>query len=586
MTSGWPQDQRDRRWPAASSDDTGPETRRRGRLATETGPQTPVPSDGTEFGSAHPSGPLPVGPMPQPRGRRGRSREDGTDSYGLSDADYDWIRYLGEAGPAQGTTTKDRPADTGRPARTPAALPQRRGMDRRPDEPPSKPDSTAPRSAPPRSTAPQSAAPDAATGIIHRSHRRPAGPSPREAAPAPWTAERGWPTSSPASDTPRPTESLTRTAGGPVTRPVERPPARPVERPAARPVERPIVQPGEHSVVELSPRSLVRPAERSIERTPAAWPAEHPVERTPAAWPAERPSGPAQRPDDSRVRGSGRAGAAHRRVTAAVETSPETARSAVQEGRPGLRSRRDARRSAVVEQAAAPATRSVVAAVAAQPVTKDTAVTGPIITQPKAAPAKRTARAKARRRHRTLIRVIALIGAVAVLPAAAAGVLRSGLFRSSGGPGHSITVPPRLLAFSLEPGLAKGMNAQALRANIVNKGKGEAKNVVDGVYEDNAVSGTKSSPLIVLFIGGNLSGSASSFINSFTGMLPGAFTTSAGKLGGVAACVPGTSGRPAECAWADNDTFGLFASPALSAATLGKDMRSMRPLVEHRAKKA
>jgi hypothetical protein len=162
--------------------------------------------------------------------------------------------------------------------------------------------------------------------------------------------------------------------------------------------------------------------------------------------------------------------------------------------------------------------------------------------------------------------------------------MRSGLLRSSG-PDHTISVPPSLLGYTLEPALAAGMNAQALRADIVKKGNGEATHVVDGVYEDNAASGTHSSPRIILFIGGNLSGSASSFIASFTGMLPGAFATSAGTLGGQAACVPGTSGRPAECAWADNDTFGLFASPALSATALGTDMRAMRPLVEHRAKR-
>jgi hypothetical protein len=199
-------------------------------------------------------------------------------------------------------------------------------------------------------------------------------------------------------------------------------------------------------------------------------------------------------------------------------------------------------------------------------------------------PTKRAARAKARRRHRTLLRVVGLVSVVAVVPATAALVVRSGLLRSTG-PDHTIAVPANLLGYTLEPALAKGMNAQALRADIVRKGNGEASHVVDGVYENNALSGAKSSPRIILFIGGNLSGSASSFIASFTGELPGAVATSAGTLGGQAACVPGTSGRPAECAWADNDTFGLFASPALSASTLGKDMRAMRPLVEHRAKR-
>ncbi len=196
-------------------------------------------------------------------------------------------------------------------------------------------------------------------------------------------------------------------------------------------------------------------------------------------------------------------------------------------------------------------------------------------------PPKRAARAKARRRHRTLIRVMALVGAVAIVPGAALGVMHSGLLNSKG-PEHTISVPARLLAYTQQPTLAKGMGAEALRADIVKKGNGEASHVVDGVYEYNTGTATKVSPLIILFIGGNLSGSAASFIASFTDMLPGAFATSAGSLGGQAACVPGTAGRPAECAWADNDTFGLFASPTLSAAALGKEMRAMRPLVEHR----
>ncbi|MGH3302830.1 MAG: hypothetical protein ACRDOK_14330 [Streptosporangiaceae bacterium] len=276
--------------------------------------------------------------------------------------------------------------------------------------------------------------------------------------------------------------------------------------------------------------------------------------------------------------------AGHRRPTAAVDTSPEIARSPVQQDKPALRKRREAGRRAAVNQAPAPDTGSAPSAGPVRTVTKDAAVTGPITAQPKGL-TKRAARARARRRHRTLVRVIALVGTVVVVPAAAFGVVRSGLLRSSG-PDHTISMPPRLLGYTQEPGLAKGMNAPALRGDIVKKGSGEATHVVDGVYEDNAGTGPTSSPLIILFIGGNLSGSASSFIASFTGMLPGAFSTGAGKLGGQAACVPGTSGRPAECAWADNDTFGLFASPALSASVLGKDMRAMRPLVEHRGKGA
>ena len=167
-----------------------------------------------------------------------------------------------------------------------------------------------------------------------------------------------------------------------------------------------------------------------------------------------------------------------------------------------------------------------------------------------------------------------------IVIAALVAVLASNL-TGGRGPAHSISTPSRLMAYTQEPALAAGMGAQALRSEIVKKGNGEASRVVDAVYEDSTSPAAKSGPLFILFIGGNLSGSASSFISSFTGLLPSAFVTSPGLMGGQAACVPGFSGHPAECAWADNDTFGLIASPTLSAAALGKELRTIRPLVEH-----
>jgi hypothetical protein len=168
---------------------------------------------------------------------------------------------------------------------------------------------------------------------------------------------------------------------------------------------------------------------------------------------------------------------------------------------------------------------------------------------------------------------------------AAGGILVTGvLHRTANGPEHRIVTPDKLLSYTQNPSLAKGMGAQALRNNILAKGHGEASHVVDAVYEDAAGSGSKAGPQILLFVGGNLSGSAQAFISSFTGQLPSAFVIKAGSLGGQAACVPGTGGHPAECVWADGDTFGLVASPALGASTLAGELRSIRPLVELRAK--
>jgi hypothetical protein len=172
-----------------------------------------------------------------------------------------------------------------------------------------------------------------------------------------------------------------------------------------------------------------------------------------------------------------------------------------------------------------------------------------------------------------------------VAAVAVAGVVVMHPFGGSSTPTHSISLPNKLQAYAQNPALASGLGAQALRTEIVRKGNGEASHVVDAVYEDSTGPAAKAGPLIILFVGGNLSGSASSFISSFTGLLPSAFVTGPGSLGGQAACVPGTGGHPAECAWADNDTFGLIASPTLSAAALGRELRSMRPLVEHVVRK-
>jgi hypothetical protein len=184
----------------------------------------------------------------------------------------------------------------------------------------------------------------------------------------------------------------------------------------------------------------------------------------------------------------------------------------------------------------------------------------------------------ARRKLRHPVRLATAV--VVVVVAAAAAFLIPGMMIGSG-PAHTISTPNRLLSYVQEPALASGMGATALRSEIVKKGNGEASHVVDAVYEDSTSPAAKAGPLIILFIGGNLSGSASSFISSFTGLLPGAFVTSPGSLGGQAACVPGSAGHPAECAWADNDTFGLIASPTLTAAALGNDLRGIRPQVEH-----
>jgi hypothetical protein len=168
---------------------------------------------------------------------------------------------------------------------------------------------------------------------------------------------------------------------------------------------------------------------------------------------------------------------------------------------------------------------------------------------------------------------------VGVAGLAAVGGLVVEMMPSPPGPAHEIGVPARISPFVQAPALAAKMKATSLRDSIVSASKGEASHVVDAVYQDTADS------QVLLFIGGNLAGSsANSFISSFIGSLPGAVTTSPGSLGGAAACVPSVSGHPAECAWADDDTFGVLLSATMSATDLAGELRLMRPQLEHHVK--
>jgi hypothetical protein len=173
---------------------------------------------------------------------------------------------------------------------------------------------------------------------------------------------------------------------------------------------------------------------------------------------------------------------------------------------------------------------------------------------------------------------------VAGVSAMLAGAAAIVMMRSGNGVMHVVTAPSTLGAFVKEPQLAQKMRVASLRQQLIEEGGGELKNVIYGVYEDSTGPAAASGPQIVLFIGGNLSGtSPSALISTFTGKLQGAATTSAGSLGGEAACVPSVDGRLAECVWADNDTFGVVGSQTLSTSGLADEMRQMRSMIEHDA---
>jgi hypothetical protein len=212
-----------------------------------------------------------------------------------------------------------------------------------------------------------------------------------------------------------------------------------------------------------------------------------------------------------------------------------------------------------------------------------TAITAPAKAAPaKAAPAKaappRSGRRPKKARKSFLRRPRTYVLTGCCLAAAGAGVF---YFMPKATQAHDIAVPTRLPGFVLEPSMIESAGASALRSHLVASSGGEATRVQDAVYEDSASATGNSAPQIVVFVGGHLAGSASSFIGSLTQALPGAFNINPGMLHGQAACAPSRSGQPAECAWADNDTFGVLVSPSLTASALSAELRQMRPYIEH-----
>ena len=172
-----------------------------------------------------------------------------------------------------------------------------------------------------------------------------------------------------------------------------------------------------------------------------------------------------------------------------------------------------------------------------------------------------------------------MIGAgLAVIVAGAAVVLGSGVLGSNG-PAHVLVTPDKLGAYVRRPQLEKQMNAAQLQRQVITKSAGQATHVVSAVYEDGTSATSTQPPQMILFIGGNLTGvSAAGFIASFTQQSKGAFVTSAGSLGGSAACVNAQASVPgsvALCTWADNDTFGVVASPTMSATRLATQLRAV-----------
>ena len=188
-----------------------------------------------------------------------------------------------------------------------------------------------------------------------------------------------------------------------------------------------------------------------------------------------------------------------------------------------------------------------------------------------------------RRRGRFVLLAVVL---VVILAAGAAAAVK--LTSGNGGRSHALVAPTQLGSYARRPQLEQQMNARALQQQVIAKSAGQASHVVSAVYENKAGVSGSAPPQIFLFIGGNLAGvSPAGFITSFTAQFKGAWATSAGSLGGQAACVDAqgsVAGGVALCTWADGDTFGVLTSPTMGLAQLAVQMRAIRPSVEQPAK--
>jgi hypothetical protein len=177
------------------------------------------------------------------------------------------------------------------------------------------------------------------------------------------------------------------------------------------------------------------------------------------------------------------------------------------------------------------------------------------------------------------------IGALLVTAVVAMILLRSG--RS--GPAHTLVTPARLGAFTRSSQLTKQMDVTQLERNIIAQSAGQASHLVSAVYQAGSPVSGSSPAQVMLFIGGQLSGASPyASVQSFTQHFKDASLTSAGSLGGDAACVSGQSGGTGGstvCAWFDNNTFGELVSPNMTVSALASELRTIRPSVEHVVKK-
>jgi hypothetical protein len=171
--------------------------------------------------------------------------------------------------------------------------------------------------------------------------------------------------------------------------------------------------------------------------------------------------------------------------------------------------------------------------------------------------------------------VISIVAAVAI-----AGILTSG--SPGGGMAHTMVTPTALGPYKWTPDLEKNAGLTTLATSVTKMSDGQTSDIRARAYEKPASGGT--APQLLEVIAGRLpSTSPATSIITLIQKYPSAHVVPAGPMGGSAACfeqTAGTADSVAMCAWSDNDTFGILASPTLSAASLANLMVQDRPLIE------
>jgi hypothetical protein len=142
---------------------------------------------------------------------------------------------------------------------------------------------------------------------------------------------------------------------------------------------------------------------------------------------------------------------------------------------------------------------------------------------------------------------------------------------------HTVVTPAALGSYKWAPDLEKNAGLATLATSVAKMSDIRAR-----AYEKPAPGGT--APQLLEVIAGRLpSTSPAASIVTLIQKYPSGHIVPAGPMGGSAACferTAGTADSVAMCAWSDNDSVGILASPTLSAASLANLMVQDRPLIE------